>query len=140
MSTNETPLKNWTVLVVEDDFDSAGIARMLLERAGAVVEMASNGKDGIRKAEDIQPDFILTDIAMPILDGWKMIERLKENRATADIPIIALTAYGDFGDRERAFAAGCHNFLSKPLTPDTFVRDLVSTLVDVPELASHFGS
>jgi CheY-like chemotaxis protein len=66
-----------------------------------------------------------------------MIERLKKNRETADIPVIALTAHAMAGDRERAMSAGCHKFMTKPLTPTTFIRDLLGLLMDVDSIAAE---
>lgn len=126
--------KDWLVLVVEDDNSSADIARRILERYGATIYLAENGKVGIEKARQYKPRFILTDIAMPVVDGWGLIETLKADIYTKDIPIIALTAHAMVGDRERALALGCHNYLTKPLTPASFMNDLVRILVDIPEL------
>jgi CheY-like chemotaxis protein len=72
---------------------------------------------------------------MPVMDGWEFMNTIKRDRRTLDIPVIALTAHAMPGDRERAITAGFHNYLTKPLTPATFMRDLLSLLVDVPELA-----
>ncbi len=71
---------------------------------------------------------------MPELDGWSMIYELNNDRTTLDIPVIALTAHAIVGDRERAIAAGFHNYLTKPLTPATFLNDLLKLVMDVPEL------
>jgi len=76
---------------------------------------------------------------MPVMDGWGFINALKADRGLADIPVIALTAHAMQGDRERALAAGFHNYLVKPLTVDTFIRDLVNLLIDIPSLAQYFG-
>lgn len=125
---------DWLVLVVEDDPYSADIARRILERYGATIYLAENGQVGITMARELRPRFILTDIAMPVVDGWALIETLKSDRYTLEIPIIALTAHAMVGDRERALAMGCHNYLTKPLTPSSFINDLVTILVDIPEL------
>lgn len=126
--------RDWLVLVVEDDPFSADIARRILERYGATIYLAENGKQGIDMARRLRPRFILTDIAMPLVDGWALIETLKADPYTSEIPIIALTAHAMLGDRERALAMGCHNYLTKPLTPGTFIRDLVAILIDIPIL------
>ncbi len=73
---------------------------------------------------------------MPVMDGWGMIYKLKNNRALMDIPVIALTAHAMVGDRERAIGAGFHNYLTKPLTATTFIHDLVKLLVEIPDLAA----
>jgi CheY-like chemotaxis protein len=127
-------LCDWHVLVVEDDPSSMQVASMLLSFYGANVHTAANGEEGCKKAEEVQPKFILSDLSMPVMDGWAMIEKLQTNRALADIPVIALTAHAMVGDREKAIAAGFFNYLTKPLTPATFIVDLLSVLTAVPEL------
>jgi CheY-like chemotaxis protein len=127
-------LAGWDVVVVDDDPNSLDIAQMLLKHHGARVHTATNGQEGLDILAQVQPRFVLTDISMPVLDGWGMIAALKANARTASIPIIALTAHAMVSDRQRAMAAGCHNYMSKPLTPLTFIGELLSLLVDIPEL------
>ena len=139
MSLEQTQglLDGWTVLVVDDEPESIEIAQVLLEIAGASVITATNGKDGYTTAKAKRPDFILSDLAMPIMDGWEMIKRIKGDLATESIPVIAITAHGIEGDRNRAIAAGFHNFLDKPLQPITFIRDLLNLLTDVPNFSER---
>lgn len=119
---------------MDDDPNSLDIAQMLLKHHGAEVHTATNGQEGLEVILKTYPRFILTDISMPVMDGWGMIAQLKSNPRTAVVPIIALTAHAMVSDRQRAMAAGCHNYLSKPLTPATFIGQLLSLLVDIPEL------
>jgi CheY-like chemotaxis protein len=84
--------------------------------------------------EKTAPRLIITDLAMPIMDGWELIARLKGSPDTAHIPVIALTAHAMLDDRQRAIAAGCNHFLVKPITPTTFVNDLLSVIADIPQL------
>jgi CheY-like chemotaxis protein len=129
-------LQNWVVLVVDDDIHSIRISSMILKHYGANVHTASDGAQGLAIARETRPRFIIADLSMPVMDGWTMIDRLKKDRTTLDIPIIALTAHAMVGDRERAIAAGCHNYMTKPLTPATFMQDLLYLLVDVPQLSA----
>lgn len=128
-------LKNWKVLVVDDEPDSLEVAIRLLKFHGATVFSATNGLEGLEVARHSKPDFILSDLSMPQLDGWGMLYELKNDRATMDIPIFALTAHAMIGDRERAINAGFHNYLTKPLTPATFMTNLLLLLEDIPHLA-----
>ncbi|MFP4321340.1 MAG: response regulator [Anaerolineales bacterium] len=130
-------LQGWRVLVVDDDPVSIEIAETLLRMCGADVGTAPNGQEGLARAQNEKPDFIVSDLSMPHMDGWEMVKRLKNDRATADIPVIALTAHAKHDDRTRAIAAGFHNYLSKPLDPTNFVRDLLTLLLDVPELGAR---
>ena len=128
-------LKDWSVLVVDDDPDSLNIVEALTSHFGADTHTAENGQQGLELARQIRPTIIITDLSMPIMDGWQMIGKLKNDRATAEIPIIALTAHAMVGDREKAIAAGCHNYLPKPLNPSSFINDLLALLVDIPQLS-----
>ncbi len=128
-------LKDWRVLVIDDEADSLLVAQTLLEMCGAIVYSAVNGKVGLELARQKQPDFIISDLSMPELSGWQMIQKIKTIPTLQDIPVIALTAHAMVGDRKRAIEAGFHNYLTKPLRPDTFINDLLRLLIDIPDLA-----
>lgn len=128
-------LNGWAVLIVDDDLDNLTIVKALLSHHGAETHTAINGQQGLEMAQSLQPTFIITDLSMPVMNGWEMVKTLKQDSDTADIPVIALTAHAMVGDRERALAAGCHNYLSKPIIPDVFLDDLLALLADIPQLA-----
>ena len=92
---------------------SLDVVTIILRHHNATVYTAVDGQDGIDKAYALKPDLIITDISMPIVDGWELIDTLKKDRAMIDIPIIALTAHAMVGDRQRALSAGCHNYLNQ---------------------------
>jgi CheY-like chemotaxis protein len=124
----------WCVLVVDDEVDSLEVARMMLELAGARVLTATNGEEGLASVEKERPHFILSDLSMPVMDGWHMMKELNQDRRTMDIPVIALTAHAMSGDRERAVNAGFANYISKPLDPDKFITQLLNIVIETPEL------
>jgi CheY-like chemotaxis protein len=128
-------LAGWKVLVVDDEADSQFVAQTLLEMCGATVVTANNGREGVDSAKKHRPNFIISDLSMPEMSGWQMLHRLKHELATRDIPVIALTAHAMQGDRSRAIEVGFHNYLVKPLNPESFISDLLRLLIDVPELA-----
>ena len=128
-------LANWTVLVVDDEPDSILVAGTLLEECGADVYAANNGKVGFGLALQHRPKFIISDLSMPEMSGWQMLHELKKTLATRDIPVIALTAHAMEGDRQRAMSVGFHNYLTKPLMPETFINNLLRLLIDLPEVA-----
>jgi len=128
-------LKNWRVLVIDDEPDSLEVASRLLRYYGAEVNVADNGQEGLAALKAARPTFIISDLSMPGLDGWAFISALKRERATMDIPVIALTAHAMQGDRQRALGAGFHNYLTKPLTPTTFKNDLLRLLLDIPQFS-----
>lgn len=130
-------LQNWNVVVVDDDPASLEIASTLLSSFGANVYTGIDGAEGIDLMYQVKPHFVVCDLDMPRVDGWELIEQVKKDRAVAEIPVIALTAHSMVGDRQKAIMAGFHNYLTKPLTPATFVHDLLNLLVDVPSLAAQ---
>lgn len=135
MPIPRTILKDWTVLVVDDEPDSLEVAMRLLRYYGANVHTANNGQEAWDFLQSTRPRFVLSDISMPVMDGWQLINKVKNTRKTIDIPMIALTAHAMVGDRERAISAGYHNYLTKPLTPETFISDLLRLLTDLPEFS-----
>jgi CheY-like chemotaxis protein len=132
-------LAGWTVVVVDDEPDSQLVAQTLLELCGATVFTANNGKEGLEAAKKRRPNFIISDLSMPEMSGWQMLHELKKHLATNEIPVIALTAHAMEGDRNRAMEVGFHNYLTKPLVPETFIHDLLALLLDVPELAGRLA-
>ena len=133
-----TLLAGMTVLLIDDEPDSLEVAETLLEDYVTVIT-ACNGREGMEKATTLMPNFIISDISMPEMNGWELIDELKKNRRTIDIPVIALTAHAMAGDRHKAIAAGFHNYLSKPLNPDTFVNDLLRVVMDMHSIISANG-
>ncbi len=103
------------ILYVEDNDDSVYVVRQRLTRAGFTVLVAGDGAQGIALATAEQPDLILMDLSLPVLDGWEATRRLKEATRTKHIPIIALSAHAMTGDREKALAAGCDDYDTKPI-------------------------
>ena len=90
--------------------------------------LALDGREAIRTAQTEQPDLVLMDLGLPGMDGWSAATRLKATQETRDIPIIALTAHAMSGDRERALAAGCDEYLSKPVDFDQLVHKIKSLI------------
>jgi CheY-like chemotaxis protein len=133
----EDILKGWSVLVVDDEPDGVEVVKTLLELYGADVLMARNGREGLELIQQHKPRFVVADLSMPEMTGWEMVEMIKNDRATASIPVVALTAHAMSKDRDKAMAMGFHNYLTKPLRPETFVIELLMLLTDdIPELAN----
>lgn len=95
-------LRGWTVVVLDDDPDSLELVRTILTAYDANVYTASNGQAGLALLREVKPDFVISDLSMPVMDGWAFADALKKNRGLAEIPVIALTAHAMQGDRERA--------------------------------------
>ena len=103
------------ILYVEDNEDNVYVVQQRLARAGYAVVVAPDGEHGLAMAEAERPDLILMDLSLPGLDGWEVTRRLKSAPATTHIPIIALTAHAMTGDRDKALAAGCDDYDTKPV-------------------------
>ncbi len=105
------------ILIVEDVELNRDLLAQLLED-DYLLDFATDGADGIAAAEREGPDLILMDLSLPVVDGWEAIRRLKADAVLARIPVIALTAHAMRGDEEKARAAGCDDFLTKPIDED----------------------
>lgn len=103
------------VLYVEDNEDNVYMLTRRLGRKGFDVVVAGDGEEGIALARAERPDIILMDLGLPVLDGWEATRRLKGDEDTRAIPVIALTAHAMAADRDKALAAGCDDFDTKPV-------------------------
>lgn len=103
------------ILYVEDNDDNIYVVKNRLTRAGFTVLIATDGAQGVAIAAAEQPNLILMDLSLPVIDGWEATRRLKAGAETRHIPVVALTAHAMSGDREKAFAAGCDDFDTKPV-------------------------
>ena len=115
------------VLVVEDVDMNRELMVQLLEDRYEVIE-AANGQDGVEAAERERPELILMDLSLPVMNGWEATRRLKANPELKSIPIIALTAHAMKGDRETALAAGCDDYLVKPIDEDELMEKMAKFL------------
>lgn len=103
------------ILLVEDNEDNRDMLSRRLERKDYEVILAVDGMDGVTKAKEELPDIILMDMSLPVMDGWAATKILKSTDATKHIPVIALTAHAMSSDREKALAAGCNDYDTKPV-------------------------
>jgi CheY-like chemotaxis protein len=103
------------ILYVEDNDDNVYVVQQRLGRAGHTVLVARDGAEGIAMAAAEKPDLVLMDLSMPGLDGWEATRRLKAAPETRAIPVIALSSHAMAGDREKALAAGCDDYDTKPV-------------------------
>jgi len=122
------PRNSPLVLLAEDFEDARELYREYLEYSGFSVETATNGREAIEKAIALQPDLILMDASMPILDGWQATRALKADPRTRSIPILALTAHAFEDAKQEARGAGCDGFITKPCLPDDLVTEVRATL------------
>ncbi len=117
------------IVYVEDNDDNAFMLQTRLELMGEFeVLVAVNGNDGLAMVTNERPDLVLMDLNLPDIDGWEVTRRLKADPSTASIPVIALTAHAMAGDREKALAAGCDEFDTKPVDFDRLLQKVNALL------------
>ena len=119
------------ILLVEDNEMNRDMLSRRLEKRGYTLAMAVDGAIGVAMARSELPDLILMDMSLPVLDGWDATKQVKADPATARIPVIALTAHAMESDRQKALAAGCDDFDTKPV-------ELNRLLLKIEELLKKF--
>lgn len=121
-------MKHQTILIIEDNEMNMDIAARLLEHQQFKVLKASNSDKGMELATTLQPDLILMDMHLPIMDGFTLCKALKQNTQTSYIPIVAFTALVMEEDRKKAMACGCAGIISKPIDVASFANTVASFL------------
>ena len=103
------------ILIVEDNEMNRDMLSRRLLKKGFEIIIAVDGAEGVEKTINEKPDLVLMDMSLPVMDGWEATKNLKANNETAKIPIIALTAHAMAQDKEKALAAGCDEYDTKPI-------------------------
>ncbi len=116
------------ILIIEDNPMNMELTSDLLKVEGYVVIQAESAEHGIEMARAQQPDLIIMDIGLPLMDGLSASAILKKDEKTKDIPILALTSYAMKGDREKILAAGCEGYIAKPIDTRTFADEVKAIL------------
>ena len=119
------------ILIVEDNEENRDALSRRLQRRGFQIVMAEDGKIGAQMAKTELPDLILMDMNMPEVDGWEATRQIKSDPATERIPVIALTAHAMSGDRDRAIAAGCVDYHTKPVELPQLLSQIEAILLTV---------
>ena len=116
------------ILVIEDNPANVALMTYLLNAFGHTTIVARDGEEGVEAALRTSPDLVLCDLALPKLDGQGVARRLKAESSLKGVPLIAVTASELRGDRSRILATGFDGYISKPITPETFVAEVESHL------------
>ena len=116
------------LLLVEDNEMNRDMLSRRLARRGYEVVIAVDGAQGVEIASSTQPDLILMDMSLPIMDGWEATRRIKTAESTRQIPIIGLTAHAMAGDREKALSAGCDEYDTKPIEIERLIGKIEALL------------
>ena len=116
------------ILLVEDNEMNRDMLSRRLKRRGYDVSIAVNGQEGIDMTIEENPDIVLMDMSLPVIDGWEATRQLKNNSQTQSIPIMALTAHAMSGDREKALEAGCDDYDTKPIDLKRLLKKIENLL------------
>jgi two-component system, cell cycle response regulator DivK len=125
------------ILLVEDNPVNRRLAKFLLRSQGYQVSEATTAPEAFEILEKEHPDLIVMDIQLPGMDGLEVTRKLKEQPATADIPVIAVTSYAMKGDREKALAAGCAGYVTKPIDKNIFIQEVAAHLSDKSKIKNR---
>ena len=121
------------ILIVEDNELSRDMLSRRLTKRGYEVATAADGEEGVAKASTDEPDLILMDLAMPVLDGWEATRRIKAADRTAAIPVIGLSAHAMADDADRARGVGCDDFDTKPVELPRLLSKIEALLARRPQ-------
>ncbi|NIM19978.1 MAG: response regulator [Candidatus Latescibacteria bacterium] len=116
------------ILLVEDNPVNRRLAEFLLRSQGYQVRAAANAQEAFDNIKSEPPDLILMDVQLPGMDGLEATKKIKEEPASRDIPVVAVTSYAMKGDREKALAAGCSGYITKPIDKDKFIQEVANVL------------
>ena len=119
------------ILIVEDNEINRDMLSRRLERRGFAIVMAMDGQQGVEMTRSERPDLILMDMSLPVMDGWAATQAIKADPELSKIPVIALTAHAMAGDREKAMAAGCDDYDTKPIELPRLLEKIAKFLPDV---------
>lgn len=122
-------ISTWHVMVIDDEPDNLEVVAETLEFRGAQVKTAPNGKEALEALQGFEATLILTDLSMPVMDGWVLRSQVKTDPKTAHLPVLALSAHAIAGDQERALEAGFDGYLTKPVNILTLVDDIRSAAI-----------
>jgi len=122
------------ILLVEDNEVNRRLAEFLLRSHGYQVREATTAVEALEMLEKERPDLIVMDIQLPGMDGLEVTRKIKAQPATADIPVIAVTSYAMKGDREKALAAGCVGYVTKPIDKNIFIQEIAARLGEKPKI------
>jgi len=120
------------ILIIEDNPANMELADYLLRAAGYEPWKAYDGAQGLQLMSERRPDLVICDLQMPVMDGYRVLQHVREDAALNELAIIAVTAQSMPGDKSRALAAGFNGYLSKPIEPENFVSQIEAYLI--PEL------
>lgn len=125
------------VLVVDDEPDVLLLCRVNLEFEGYEVSTAPDGEAGLEACRELRPDVVLLDVMMPKMDGWQVLEAIKDDEELAHIPVVMLTAKVQDEDQIRGWSAGAAEYITKPFSPLSLSQVIGDVITNDPEEEEH---
>jgi CheY-like chemotaxis protein len=119
-----TDIRSWQVLVVEDEPDSMAVVTEILESNGITVHQAPNAEDAMAMMQSVTPTLAILDLALPMMDGWALLNEIRKAPPTANIPVVAVTAFHSANVAQQAIRSGFNAYFPKPIETTSFVREL----------------
>jgi two-component system cell cycle response regulator DivK len=116
------------ILIIEDNLANLELAKYLLEAGGYTVLTAMNGVEGLQLAQQERPDMVVSDLQMPLMDGYELLQNLRNDPNLQRIPVIAVTAFSMPGDQHKVLLTGFDGYISKPIVPEAFLQQVEAFL------------
>ncbi len=139
-NTIPSSLQGWHALIIDDEPDNVMVVQLVLEIHGLNVTTATGGQEALDwLAQNPAPDFVLCDLSMPGVDGWKVIQTVRTTPKMVNLCVFALTAHAMARDIERCLSAGFDAHFAKPIDPMKFVDQLARAILNVPHLAPRLA-
>jgi CheY-like chemotaxis protein len=121
-------LPEWNVMFIDDEPDNIGVVEFVFGFYKVAMRSATTGAEGLAMMRQQLPTVLLLDIQMPAMSGWEVLQEIRKDSALNNLVVIALTAHAMAGDQEKALAAGFDGYLTKPISPLTFLDDIKAVL------------
>lgn len=115
-------------MIIDDEVDLTNMAKIQLELSGFTVDVAYNGTDGLKRISEFFPDLILLDIIMPDMDGFQVLQKLREKEKTAKIPVVMFTTCSQKEDKEKAYLLGAIDYLTKPVNLSNLGKQVMNVI------------
>ena len=121
-------LSTWDVLAVDDEFSTLDVIQYVFSFNNVALRLADSGPKALEMIQQRRPSLVLLDIKMPEMSGWEVIQKIRANPLTKEIPVVAVTAHAMVGDEQKILAAGFNGYIAKPISPLEFINSLQMAL------------
>jgi two-component system cell cycle response regulator DivK len=115
---------SWKVVIIDDEPDNIGVVAFIFDFQNVPMRTANSGETGLALLREEKPTFLLLDLQMPKMTGWEVLKVIREDAQLKELVVIALTAHAMAGDKEKALAVGFDGYITKPISPATFIQTI----------------